>query len=252
MSGLLNGKIALVTGAASGIGKATATAMAAEGASVVLGDVSDETGEAVAGELTADGAQALYVHADVAASSDVNRLFDSALSRFGRIDCAFNNAGIAGDNALTAEITEASWERMLSINITGVWLCMRREIDIMLEHGGGAIVNTASVAGLVGWHRAAAYSAAKHAVVGLTKSAGIEYGRRGIRINAVCPGVIETPMSAGLENNEVIRQRLLGKHPVGRFGEASEIADTVIWLCSERASFTTAQAVAVDGGYVAR
>ena len=131
MSGLLNGKIALVTGAASGIGKATAMAMAAEGASVVLSDVSDETGKAVAGELTADGAQALYVHADVAASSDVDRLFDSALSRFGRIDCAFNNAGIAGDNALTAEITEASWERMLSINITGVWLCMKYQLPAM-------------------------------------------------------------------------------------------------------------------------
>ncbi len=253
MDAQLKDKVALVTGGASGIGRATALAMATEGATVVVADRNREAGEAVIGELEAHGGAALFVHMDVANSSSVNAGIDEIIEKYGRLDCAFNNAGVAGDDRFIADTSDEEWDRVISINLTGVWTCLRREIQAMLPRGGGRIVNTASVAGLVGWRAGAAYSATKHGVIGLTKSAALEYARHNIRINAVCPGVIETPMAAPLENNPVgIRDRLLKKHPQGRFGKAEEIAEAVVWLCSDRSSFTNGHMLTVDGGYTAR
>jgi len=253
MDAQLKDKVALVTGGASGIGRATALAMATEGATVVVADRNREAGEAVIGELEAHGGAALFVHMDVANSSSVNAGIDEIIEKYGRLDCAFNNAGVAGDDRFIADTSDEEWDRVISINLTGVWTCLRREIQAMLPRGGGRIVNTASVAGLVGWRAGAAYSATKHGVIGLTKSAALEYARHNIRINAVCPGVIETPMAAPLENNPGgIRDRLLKKHPQGRFGKAEEIAEAVVWLCSDRSSFTNGHMLTVDGGYTAR
>jgi NAD(P)-dependent dehydrogenase (short-subunit alcohol dehydrogenase family) len=252
MEKLLIDKVAVVTGGASGIGRATALAMADEGARVFICDVSD-AGQQLADEIIGTGGEAAFRRANVASATEVAALFDQVIERYGRVDCAFNNAGIAGDDRFMADTADAEWERMIGINLTGVWLCMRREIQEMLPRGGGTIVNTASVAGLVGWRGGAAYSATKHAVIGLTKSASLEYARQNIRVNAVCPGVIDTPMAAGLQRDTSgLRERLLRKHPAGRFGEAREIADAVVWLCSDRSSFTTGHALTADGGYSAR
>ena len=253
MDKLLADKIAVVTGGASGIGRATAVAMADEGAQVIVSDVSEAAGRQVVDGIVGAGGKASFYRADVASAKDVAALFDYVIERCGRVDCAFNNAGIAGDDRFIADTTDDAWERMLGINLSGVWLCLRREIQEMLPRGGGAIVNTASVAGLVGWRGGAAYSATKHAVIGLTRSASLEYARHNIRVNAVCPGVIETAMAAGLQRDTSgLRERLLRKHPAGRFGQAEEVAQAVVWLCSERASFTTGHALTTDGGYSAR
>ena len=249
----LENKVALVTGGASGIGHATAIAMAEEGATVVVCDRDAAQGGAVAAALCADGARATFHEMDVADAGSVATAFDAIMAQHGRIDCAFNNAGVAGDDRFIADTSDAEWERVTSINLTGVWLCLRREIQEMLPRGGGSIVNTASVAGLVGWRGGAAYAATKHAVVGLTRSAALEYARQNIRVNAVCPGVIDTPMAAGLQQDTSgLRERLLRKHPQGRFGQAAEIAAAVVWLLSAQASFTNGHALTVDGGYSAR
>jgi len=253
VDGLLEGKIALVTGGASGIGRATAIAMANEGADVVIADRDQTAGEAVVDEVTAQCGAPKFIHMDVASATSVNSGIDQIIEQYGRLDCAFNNAGVAGDDRFIAETSDEEWHRVISINLTGVWTCLRREIQEMLPRGGGQIVNTASVAGLVGWRAGAAYSATKHGVVGLTRSAALEYARHNIRINAVCPGVIETPMAAPLENNTSgVRDRLLKKHPQGRFGQAEEIAEAVVWLCSGRSSFTNGHMLTVDGGFTAR
>jgi len=250
---LLNGKIAVVTGGGSGIGRASALALAGEGATVVVCDRNEQAGRETCDAVAAAGGEATCVPMDVAVAESVNAGFDHIVATFGRIDCAFNNAGVAGDDRFIADTTDDEWQRITGINLTGVWLCLRREIQEMLPRGGGTIVNTASVAGLVGWRGGAAYSATKHAVVGLTRSAALEYARHDIRVNAVCPGVIETPMAAGLENDTSgLRERLLRKHPQGRFGQAEEIAEAVVWLCSDRSSFTNGHTLAVDGGYSAR
>ena len=250
---LLTDKIALVTGAASGIGRASALAMADEGATVVVADRDESAGHAVVAEITERERNAVFISMDVASRQSVSQGFDQVIAQFGRLDCAFNNAGVAGDNRLIAETTDEEWHRLLGINLTGVWSCLRREIQEMLPRGGGTIVNTASVAGLVGWRAGAAYSTTKHAVVGLTRSAALDYGRQGIRINAVCPGVIQTPMSAALETDTSgVRERLIRRHPQGRFGQAEEIAAGVVWLCSDQSSFTNGHMLAVDGGYTAQ
>jgi len=249
----LPGKIALITGAASGIGRATAFAMAAEGARLALCDRDAAGGRAVAEAIATAGTDCRFYPLDVAERAAVNATFERVLADFGGLDCAFNNAGIAGDDRLVADSTDEAWDRMIAVNLTGVWSCLRCEIAAMLPRGGGAIVNTASVAGLVGWRGAAAYSASKHGVIGLTRSAAIEYARQGIRVNAVCPGVIETAMSAGLaEDVSGVRDKLLRKHPVGRFGAAEEVARAVVWLCSDASTFTTGTTLTVDGGYTAR
>ena len=243
------GRTALVTGAASGIGRATALAFAAAGARVVLADINADEGAALAAAIQAQGGEALFVRADVADAAQVEAMVAQAVARFGRLDCAFNNAGIEEEHHKLAESDEALYDRMMAINVKGVWLCMRRQIAQMLSQGGGAIVNTASVAGIVGAPRHAIYAASKHAVVGLTKSAAVEYGKKGIRINSVCPGVIRTPMlERALARDPNWESSLVALHPIGRLGEAEDISAAVLWLCSDAAGFVSGHQLVVDGG----
>ncbi|MBS0558823.1 MAG: glucose 1-dehydrogenase [Proteobacteria bacterium] len=255
MQGLVAGKSALVTGGASGIGRATCLALAREGARVAVADQSEEGAAATVAEINRAGGQAIGIALDVTDPAKVEAMMRTTVAAFGRIDCAFNNAGISGVNVdaagmKTAEWSEQAFDRMIEVNLKSVWLCMKQEILLMLQQGGGgAIVNTASVLGLVGGPFSSAYVAAKHGVVGLTKSAAIEYAEDGIRVNAVCPGYITTPMT-----EDVMRRRgdqILAKVPARRMGEPEEIAEMVVWLCSDRASFVTGAAYNVDGGYVA-
>ncbi|MCS6924539.1 MAG: SDR family oxidoreductase [Candidatus Binatia bacterium] len=253
MAGRVQGKVALVTGGASGIGRATALAFAREGAKVVVSDVVSSGGEETVALIRGAGGDALFVKADVAQPAEVNALISQVVATYGRLDCAFNNAGIEGVMASTVECTEENWDRTLAINLKGVWLCMKAEIAQMLKQGGGAIVNTASVAGLVGFAGLPAYVASKHAVVGLTKAAALEYAKSGIRINAVCPGVIHTPMVERLfQRNPQAGERIAALEPVGRLGKPEEIAEAVVWLCSDAASFVTGLPMAVDGGLIAQ
>jgi NAD(P)-dependent dehydrogenase (short-subunit alcohol dehydrogenase family) len=249
---MVDGKVILVTGAASGIGRATALALARAGARLVLGDVA-AAGEDIAREARALGIDAEFLRTDVTRQVDVDALVARAIARHGRLDCAVNNAGIEGVLRETADYPEETFERVINVNLIGVWRCLRAEIPAMLRGGGGAIVNTASVAGLVGAGAFSAYVASKHGVVGLTRSAAIEYAKAGIRVNAVCPGVIDTPMLDRLEAEmPALREALLAMKPMGRLGRPDEVAAAVVWLCSEAASFVTGHALAVDGGYVAQ
>ena len=249
----LQDKVAVVTGGASGIGRATVLAMSGAGARVAIADVTPAAGAQLVEQITGQGGEAMYVDTDVTRASAVDALFDAVLARWGRIDCAFNNAGVSDEPLFTIDASEENFDRVSAVNLKGVWLCMRRELKEMVRTGGGSIVNTASVAGLVGWRGAAAYSASKHGVIGLTKSAALEYARNGVRVNAVCPGVIDTPMGASATQSVgKVHDMMLAKHPQGRFGEPEEVARAVLWLCSEDASFTTGHALTVDGGYVAR
>jgi NAD(P)-dependent dehydrogenase (short-subunit alcohol dehydrogenase family) len=255
MAGRLEGRVALVTGAASGIGRATALAFAGEGGKVVVADIAAEAGRATVDLIEAAGGDAIFVHADVSRPDDVAQLVKSAVATYGRLDCAHNNAGIEGAvPAGTAfhEYPDAVWDQVMAINLKGVWLCLKAEIAQMLVQGGGAIVNTASIAGLVGGF-GSAYTAAKHGVVGLTRSAALEYAARGIRVNAVCPGVIATPMvERAFARRPEAEQLFLAGEPIGRFGTPEEVASAVVWLCSDAASFLTGVALPVDGGWVAR
>jgi NAD(P)-dependent dehydrogenase (short-subunit alcohol dehydrogenase family) len=249
---MVDGKVILVTGAASGIGRATALALARAGARLVLGDVA-AAGEDIAREARALGIDAEFLRTDVTLQVDVDALVARAIARHGRLDCAVNNAGIEGVLRETADYPEETFERVINVNLIGVWRCLRAEIPAMLRGGGGAIVNIASVAGLVGAGAFSAYVASKHGVVGLTRSAAIEYAKSGIRVNAVCPGVIDTPMLDRLEAEmPTLRAALLAMKPMGRLGRPDEVAAAVVWLCSEAASFVTGHALAVDGGYVAQ
>lgn len=252
----LREKVALVTGAGSGIGRATALAAAGEGAKVLVSDVAVEGGEETVRQIEAAGGEAAFVRADVSKAAEVEALVKSAVETFGRLDCAVNNAGIEGALAPTADYPEEDWERVLAVNLTGVYLCMKHEIPRMLEAGGGSIVNVASILGMVGFATAPAYTAAKHGVVGLSKVAALDYSAQGIRVNTLCPAFIETPMvmERGIEagtHPEAYRQ-LAELHPIGRLGKSEEIAEAAIWLCSDAASFVTGHAMMADGGYVAR
>ncbi len=254
MTGRLNGKVALVTGAASGIGRASAVAFAREGARVVVADVNVSGGEETVSEIERAAGQALFVRADVTKTADVVAMIECAIQSYGQLDCAFNNAGIEGAvGTPISEYDEDNWDQVIDINLKGVWLCMKYELAQMLKQGCGTIVNTASVAGLVGGSFGAAYHASKHGVVGLSKAAAVEYGNPSIRVNAVCPGVIRTEMADRLIKDDMERERAVtALHPVGRLGTADEVAETVVWLCSDAASFVTGHALAVDGGFVAR
>ena len=252
MSILLDGKVALVTGAASGIGRASALAFARSGARVVVSDVARDGAEETVRLVCSNGGEARFIEADVSRSGDVEGLVKATVETYGRLDCAHNNAGIAAGGGPTAELPLDVWERVLRVNLTGVFLCLRAELGQMLRQGGGAIVNTASVAGLVGGAGIAAYVASKHGVVGLTKATALEYAAQGIRINAVCPGLVRTPMTAGLLADPERAAGALAREPIGRVGTPEEIAAAVVWLCSDAAAFVTGLAMAVDGGYVAQ
>ena len=253
MSGILADKVSLITGAGSGIGRASAIAFAREGSQVVVSDINAEGGEETVSRISEMGGQAIFVSADVSHAGDVEALVQSAVQQYGRLDCALNNAGVSGGQRLIHEYSEDDWDRVIDINLKGVWLCLKYEIIQMLEQGGGAIVNTASTMGLVGGAGSASYGASKHGVLGLTKNAAVEYAKSGIRVNAVCPGHIRTPMieqgSLLVRGNE---ERIIARHPLGRLGAPEEIAETVVWLCSDAASFVTGHAMTVDGGYVAQ
>lgn len=246
-------KVALITGASSGIGRATALAFAAEGAAVMIGDVQAEGAGETARMIEKAGGKAGFVRCDVSKTADVRNLVDKTIEKFRRLDYAFNNAGIEGEQATTAECTEENWDRVVGIDLKGVWLCMKYEIPHVLRQGAGAIVNCSSVAGLVGFQGIPAYVAAKHGVVGLTRAAALEHAKAGIRINAVCPGVIETPMIDRFVHGEAqARKVLVEGEPVGRIGKPEEVAGAVVWLCSDAASFVTGVALPVDGGWVAQ
>ena len=245
------GQVAIVTGAGGGIGRATAIGFARDGAKVVVSDVSVAGGEETVALIKASGGEAIFVRADVSKSEEVKALVESTVAAYGRLDCAYNNAGV--NDLRKDEWDEKVFDFSLDVNLKGVMLCMKYEIEQMLKNGGGSIVNTSSINGLVGNPAQPAYTASKHGVVGLTRSAALRYARHGIRVNAVCPGVIETAMTQQiLDVNPAARQHMEALAPMGRFGQPEEVADAVLWLCSSRASFITGQALAVDGGAVAQ
>ena len=249
----MESKVALVTGAGSGIGRATALAFAEQGYRVVVSDIFDDHGKETVAMIADAGGEAIYLHADVAKPEEVKALVDGTIDAFGRVDAAFNNAGIEGESAPTADCSEENWDRVIDINLKGAWLCMREEIPHMLRQGGGSIVNCASVAGLVGFAGIPAYTASKHGLVGLTKAAALEYATQGIRINAVCPGVIDTSMIERFTHGSDEEERqMVAMEPMGRMGQPEEIASAVVWLCSSGAGFVTGTALTIDGGLVAR
>ncbi len=254
MTGILDGKVALVTGGGGGIGRATALAMVREGARVAVADFDAAAARDTVAQINDAGGQAITLTGDVTRAEDVQAMVQDTVTAFGRLDCAFNNAGIAGyqiDSVgqKTADWSEESFDRMIAVNLKGVWLCMKQEIPLMLAHGAGAIVNTASIAGLVGLQTSSAYVAAKHGVIGLTKTAALEYADANIRVNAVCPGFIETRMTEGAMQRR--GDQILAGIPFRRLGRPGEIAEMVVWLCSERASYVTGAAYNVDGGWMA-
>ncbi len=255
MAGILEGKVALVTGGGSGIGRATAVIMAREGARVAVSDLSKDGIEATVGLINAGGGQGIAIAGDVTSETDVANMVARTVSAFGRLDCAFNNAGISSradspPGTRLHEVTRPAVDKMFSVNLTGVFLCMKHEIVQMLKQGGGgAIVNTSSIAGLVGLPTSSHYVAAKHGVVGLTKTAALEYAQDGIRVNCVNPGYIKTPMTDDIMKSRY--EEIMAKVPMHRLGSAEEIAEAVVWMCSDRASFMTGASHVVDGGFSA-
>lgn len=249
----MEGKVALVTGAASGIGRASALALARAGAAVCVSDINGDGAEETAQSITEAGGKAIAIACDVTNAEDVQAMVAETVDAFGRLDAAVNNAGIAG--SFTEHLHEADdmmFEQVLAVNLRGVWLCMKAELAQMLAGGGGAIVNIASVAGLIGAPKAAAYTASKHAVVGLTKSAAVDYAKRGIRVNAICPAYTDTAMvQSAIAGNPLMAHIMERAIPMGRLGQPTEIAEAVVWLCADASSFVTGHALALDGGLVA-
>lgn len=243
------GKVAFVTGAANGIGRATALAFAREGANVVVADISEQGNQETARMIEDLGGRAIAVKCDVTRTEDVRAALSKTIETFGRLDFAFNNAGVEQKTAVTAELDEAEWDRIVNIDLRGVFLCLKHEIPLMLKQGGGAIVNTSSSAGVKGFKGLAAYVAAKHGVVGLTRAAALDYAAQNIRINAVCPGIIDTPMmDRFIGGTPEGREQVISQSPIGRMGQPEEIANAVVWLCSDAASFAIGHALVIDGG----
>lgn len=248
-----NERVALVTGGSSGIGRATALALARTGAQVVVVDVSEAGGAETARMIVEAGGTAQFMRVDVTDAQAVAQMIQATVATYGRLDYAVNNAGIDGLRARTADYPEDEWQRVLSINVTGVWLCMKYELQQMQAQGSGVIVNTASVAGLVGFPGHSAYAASKHAVIGLTKTAALEYARRGIRVNAVCPGYTRTPMVEKVfEQTPEMQAKVTQAMPIGRIGTPEEIADAIVYICSDSAAFMTGHALVLDGGLIAQ
>jgi NAD(P)-dependent dehydrogenase (short-subunit alcohol dehydrogenase family) len=248
----LSGKVALVTGAATGIGCATAIEFAKNGASVVVSDINTAGGSDTANLINDESGNATFVECDTSDNASVEELVNQIVKTHGRLDMAHNNAGIEGARVPLVDLTEDQWDAVMAVNLKGVWLCMKYEIMQMLDQGNGAIVNTSSVAGLMGMTGSTAYGTAKHGVIGMTKIAALEYADRGVRVNAVCPGAVTTPMTDRLMRNDPEREEMyMSIQPVGRFGTPAEIASTVVWLCSDAASLVTGVALPVDGGIMA-
>ena len=251
MEKIFKNKVALITGGNSGIGRATAIAFAQRGARVIIADVTENKNTLES--IQAINEDAIFIKCDVSHSTEVKMMFDKISSEFGMLHFAFNNAGIEGVTASTHECTEDNWDRVLGVNLKSVWLCMKYEIPLMISHGFGAIVNCSSVAGLIGFPGASPYVASKHGIIGLTKSAALENAKTGIRINAVCPGVIRTPMiDRATGQKEEVEKQFEQMEPMGRMGFPEEVAEAVIWLCSEGSSFVTGHAMPVDGGWTAK
>ena len=249
MSKELDNKVALITGGTTGIGRDTAILFAKEGAKVVFSGRREVEGNETLNLVRAEGGDGLFVKSDASKSADVESLVQKTVEKFGRLDVAFNNAGVEGKWVPLVEQTEENWDQVHGINLKGVWLSMKYEIRQMLKQGcGGAVVNMSSVAGLIGAAGAGVYVASKHGVMGLTKSAAIEYATHGIRVNAVCPAVIETPMAERAFGEPAVNKRMVSLHPLGRFGKPIEVAKAVLWLCSDKSSFTTGQYIGIDGG----
>ena len=251
---MLKDRVAIVTGASSGIGRAIALAYGRAGARVVVSDLDGQSaaGEQTAAAVRAAGGDAAFIVADVSRPEDCATLVQRTVARWGRLDIACNNAGIGGDLAPTADYPIESWDRVIGVNLSGVFYGMKVQIGQMLKNGGGAIVNIASILGAVGLANAPAYTAAKHGVVGLTQAAALEYGAQGVRVNAVGPGFIHTPMISGMESDPAALQQLVALHPLGRLGKPEEVAELVLWLSSPAASFATGAYYPIDGGYLAR
>jgi NAD(P)-dependent dehydrogenase (short-subunit alcohol dehydrogenase family) len=252
VSGVLEGRVALVTGAAAGIGRASALAFARAGARVLAADVDEAGGAETTRLIAAAGGEAAFRRADVTDAEDAQRLVAAAVERWSRLDCAHNNAGILGETGRTAEIALETWHRVIATDLTGVYLCMRAQLAQMLPQGDGVIVNTSSASGLIGTPGLAAYTAAKHGVVGLTRSAALEYATDGIRVNAICPGATQTPMLAAAANTPELIEHTLSRQPIGRIADPDEVAQAAVWLCSDAASFVTGAALPVDGGMAAQ
>jgi NAD(P)-dependent dehydrogenase (short-subunit alcohol dehydrogenase family) len=240
----MKGKVALVTGGGSGIGRAASLLFAKRGAKVVVADIAIPGGEETASMIRSSGGEGLFVKADVSRDAEVKALVEKTVSAYGRLDYAFNNAGVFTGLVPLAEYTEEMWEKNINTNLKGVWLCMKHEIPRMVEGGGGAIVNTSSIAGLIAFPGHYGYIASKSGINGITKVAAVEFAKSGVRVNAVCPAFIVTPMV-----QDLLAEEYKALHPIGRFGTPEEVAATAVWLCSDEASFITGQALAVDGGY---
>jgi NAD(P)-dependent dehydrogenase (short-subunit alcohol dehydrogenase family) len=251
MAKQLDSRVTLITGGGSGIGRATALACAEEGSAIIVADSDVDGGEETRRQIEDKGGKAFFIRADVSQTNDVEALFSQAAKQYGRLDCAFNNAGIEGESIALAESTEEVWDRVLGVNLKGVWLCMKYELRQMLKQGSGAIVNNASFLGLVGSSSNPAYTASKHGVLGLTKSAALAYAKSGIRVNAVCPGLVESPLTdRKFTKFPESKDAAIARHPIGRLGTTKEIAAAVVWLFSDAASFVIGHSLSVDGGYV--
>lgn len=245
-------KTAMVTGSGSGIGRSSALAFAREGANVLVSDINTQGGEETVKMIQESKGKAHFFKCDVSQSAQVERLIEKTIQTFGGLDYAVNNAGVSMRPASTAELDEAEWDRVIGINLKSAWLCMKYEIPQMQKKGGGVIINVSSLAGIRGKEGTLAYTASKHGIIGMTKTAALEYAKEGIRINAVCPGLTESGMTAGLDNHPDIAQQLIAQIPMGHMGQSQNIADAVVWLCDHTASFITGHVLVIDGGQTIR